>query len=243
MALMKKFLLLGDIHANYPAFNAIRKYIRPDGFDGIINTGDFTVYSTFPNETIKWFRERKKAICILGNTDRRILRILKSKKLKRPKKEEKRIMYYWTAENLHPENINYLKSLPKQTDFTAGHIRIGVFHGTQDDPDEELYPSAPESRFHELAKGSPYQIHIMGHSHVPYDKIVDGVHFINTGSVGRMFDGDPRASFAILRISSGKIAVEHFRIPYPVEKVIKSLKTHQLPDIYSKMFREGKKLN
>jgi putative phosphoesterase len=240
---MKKLLLLGDIHANYPALNAIGNFIQPERFDRIINTGDFTVYSTFPNETIQWFREKKNTICILGNTDRRILRILKGKKLKKPKKKEKRDMYFWTSDNLLPENITYLKSLPKQTDFTAGHMRIGVFHGTRDDPDEELFPSAPESRFHELAKNSPYQIHIMGHSHVPYYKIVDGVHFINTGSVGRMFDGDPRASFAILKVSSGSIAVEHFRIPYAVEKLIKGLKDHQLPDIYAKMFRTGRKLN
>ena len=58
-----------------------------------------------------------------------------------------------------------------------------------------------------------------------------------------MFDGDPRASFAILKIFSGKIAVEHFRIPYPVKAVIKGLKTNGLPDIYAKMYRIGKKLN
>jgi putative phosphoesterase len=239
----KKILLLGDIHANYPAFKAIVKNIRPDRFDLIINTGDFIVYSTFPNETIQWFRKRKKTICILGNTDRRILRILKGKKLKKPKKEEKRVMYFWTSENLLPENINYLRSLPKQTDFSLGPIRIGVFHGTLDDADEELFPDASEGRLNELAKDSPYKIHIMGHSHVPYYKIVDGVHFINPGSVGRMFDGDPRASFAILKVSSEKISVEHFRSPYPVKEVVKGLKTNHLPDIYSKMFRTGKKLN
>jgi putative phosphoesterase len=240
---MKKILLLGDIHANYPALKAIQKYIKPDRFDRIINIGDFTVYSTFPNETIQWFRERKKTICILGNTDRLILRILKGKKLKKPGKKEKRVMYFWTSENLLPENIKYLKSLPNQTGFTLGPIRIGVFHGTRDDADEELFPDASEDRFHKLAKNSPYKIHIMGHSHVPYYKVVDGVHFINPGSVGRMFDGDPRASFAILKISSGKIGVKHFRIPYPVKEVVKSLKKNRLPNIYTKMFQIGKKLN
>ncbi len=240
---MKKILLLGDIHANYPALKAIQKHIRPDRFDRIVNTGDFTVYSTFPNETIQWFRKRKKTISILGNTDRRLLRILKGKKLKKPRKKEKRVMYFWTSENLLPENIKYLKSLPEKTDFTVGPIRIGVFHGTCDDADEELFPDAPEERFHKLANGSPCQIHIMGHSHVPYYKVVDGVHFINPGSAGRMFDGDPRASFAIMKISSEKIGVEHFRIPYPVKEVVKSLKKNRLPNIYTKMFQIGKKLN
>jgi putative phosphoesterase len=240
---MKNILILGDIHANYPALQAIRTYVRQYRFDRIINTGDFTVYNTFPNETIQWFRKRKKSVCILGNTDKRILRILKGKKLKRPKKEEKRVMYYWTSKNLLPKNIQYLKSLPTQTDLTIDNIRIGVFHGTCDDEDETLFPSASESRFRELAQGSPFQVQIMGHSHTPYYRIIDRVHFINPGSAGRMFDGDPRTSFAILKIFSGKIAVEHFRIPYPVEEVVTGLKKKRLPDVYAKMYRTGRKLN
>ncbi len=240
---MTKILLLGDIHGNYPALKAIIKYIQPERFDWIVNTGDFTVYSTFPNETIEWFRERKNAICIRGNTDRKVLRILKGKKLKKPGKNEKRVMYFWTSENLHPENVTYLRSLRKQTDIKVGGLRIGIFHGTLEDPDEELFPTAPESRFQQLARDSVYQVQIMGHSHVPYYRMVDGVHFINPGSVGRPFDGDPRTSFAILKVDSGKIAVEHFRIPYAVEEVVQSLKEHKLPDLYAKMYRTGKKLN
>jgi len=240
---MKRILVLGDIHANYPALKAIQNYVRANRFDRIINTGDFTVYSTFPNETIRWFRKRKKSVCILGNTDRRILRILKGKKLKRPKKEEKRVMYLWTSENLLSENVSFLESLPIRTDFTLEHTRIGIFHGTCDHKDETLIPGIHESRFRKLAKGSCCRVHIMGHSHVPYYKIVDGIHFINPGSAGRMFDGDPRASFAILEVSADKIAVEHFRIPYPVEAVIKGLKKNRLPNIYAKMYRLGKKLN
>jgi putative phosphoesterase len=240
---MKKILIVGDIHANYPALKAIQSHVRAYRFDKIINTGDITVYSTFPNETIEWFRKRKKSVSILGNTDRRILKILKGKKLKRPRKKEKRVMYYWTSENLISDNVNYLKSLPRQTDFSIGNIRIGVFHGTYDDEDETLFPGAPETRFCKLARDAPYRIHIMGHSHTPYYKIVDGVHFINPGSAGRMFDGDPRASFAILKVFSGEIAVENYRIPYPVKAVIRGLKQNHLPDIYAKMYRLGRKLN
>jgi hypothetical protein len=58
-----------------------------------------------------------------------------------------------------------------------------------------------------------------------------------------MFDGDPRTSFAILKVASGKIAAEHFRIPYAVEDVVKGLKEQKLPGIYAKMYRVGQKLN
>ncbi len=241
---MKEILILGDVHANFPALKTIGDYLQMDRFDWIINTGDLTVYSTFPNETIQWFRDlENKTICILGNTDKRILRILKGKKLKRPKIKEKRVMYFWTCETLFTENIAYLKSLPKKNEFTIEGIRIGVFHGSFDNPNRELYPSTPDNRFVDMAKNAPFRAHIMGHSHVPFHKVIADVHFINPGSVGRMFDGDPRTSFAILKVSSGNLAVEHFRIPYPVKDVVKGLKKNKLPGIYGKMFLSGKKLN
>ena len=124
---MKEILLLGDLHANYPALKAIGDSLQLDRFDRIINTGDLTVYSTFPNETIDWFRDLEdKAIVILGNTDKRVLRILKGKKLKKPKKKEKRVMYFWTSDNLSTENIAYLKSLPKKSEFTLGRFPFSV---------------------------------------------------------------------------------------------------------------------
>ena len=238
-----KLLLLGDIHANYSALKAIQNHVRNIRFDGIINTGDLTVYGTNPNQTIDWLRKTENSISVLGNTDNRILRILKGKKLKRPKKEEKRVMYFWTARILNDENINYLKSLPKKNEMLGGSVRVGIFHGTFLKPNESLMPAADKSHFKQLASAAPYQVHIMGHSHIPYYEFVDGVHFINPGSVGRMFDGDPRASFATLDISADEISVAHFRVSYPVEEVIQDLKKHNLPEIYGEMFRIGRKLN
>ena len=240
---MKKFLVLSDVHANYPALQAIETFVQRDRFHWVINAGDLVVYCTFHNETIEWFRKKRNTLCIVGNTDNRVLRILAGRPLDRPRREEKRVMYYWTCETLLPGNARYLQSLPGQRDFTIDGIRIGVSHGTSDDEEESLSPDIPESRFRELARKSTCQVRIMGHSHIPFHKIVDGVHFLNPGSAGRMFDGDPRTSFAILSIHSGKISVEHFRIRYPVEKVIESLKKNRLPDIYRKMVETGKKLN
>jgi hypothetical protein len=58
-----------------------------------------------------------------------------------------------------------------------------------------------------------------------------------------MFDGIPRASFAILKLNKNKVQVELFRCAYDVEKVITELKKNGLPSIYGKMYSLGKKLN
>jgi len=240
---MQKLLVLSDIHANYPALKAIEHHVDPDRFHRIIHAGDLTVYSTFPNETIEWFRRRTTSVCIAGNTDKRVLAILEGKPLWKPKKEEKRAMYYWTCDTLLPENREYLNSLPEEADVTVEDLRIRIIHGDFDE-DEGISSSLanPEHRFRTLARESPYQAHILGHTHIPFHTIIDGVHFINPGSVGRPFDGDPRSSFAILTVSSGIITVEHFRIPYSVEEVIAGLKENGLPDRYAEMYRTGRKL-
>lgn len=241
--MVRKMLLLGDIHANFPALRAIQHHVRNIHFDRVINTGDLTVYSTFPNETIGWFRQRPISISILGNTDKRILRILKGRKLKKPRMEEKRQMYFWTSEHLSDENIRYLQALPQKAELQVDRVRIGIFHGSFFKPNETLMPHTPKSRFMELARASDYRIHIIGHSHLPFYRSIGRVHFINPGSVGRMFDGDPRTSFATLEISSGGISVQHFRIPYAIDETVDGLKKNGLPAIYADMFRQGEKLN
>jgi len=241
---MKEILLLSDVHANYPALKAVGASLDLDRFDKIINAGDITVYATFPNETIAWFKQfGQRALSIVGNTDRRVLRLLKGKKMKKPKIQEKRIMYEWTCNHLSGASIDFLKSLGKKNKFRMGGLNFGVFHGSAEKPNAQVFPTAPQGRFVRLAANGSYDVHVMGHSHVPFHKIIDGVHFINPGSVGRMFDGDPRVSYAILQINSGRCSVTHHRIPYKVDAVVQGLRENQLPDIYGEMFRVGKKLN
>ena len=74
-----------------------------------------------------------------------------------------------------------------------------------------------------MAKNSPYQIHIMGYSHVPYHKIVHRIHCLNPGSTGQMFDESPQIFFVIHKVSSKRKDAEHFHLPNPVKEFVKAL--------------------
>ncbi|MEN8188894.1 MAG: metallophosphoesterase, partial [Thermodesulfobacteriota bacterium] len=67
--------------------------------------------------------------------------------------------------------------------------------------------------------------------------------FINPGSCGRMFDGNPIASYALLEIVGDTIRVDLRRIAYSIEKTMAGLKKSGLPEIYCEMYRLGRKLN
>jgi predicted phosphodiesterase len=244
-------LLLSDIHGNYPALLAIDREVDAPAFDYIVNCGDSLVYAPFPNETLRWLK-RRNAISILGNTDRKVINLLKGQQFAKPRKPEKRIMYSSTAEALAAEERHLLLSFAASETLILNSsqkgspnkpISLGIFHGSPADPDELLFADTPDDRFHELAAQLEHRIVVTGHSHSPYHKYLAGIHFINPGSAGRMFDGDPRASCAILEITTENIKVQHLRISYDIAGVVAAIRKEQLPEIYATMFLQGRKLN
>ncbi len=246
-----QILLLSDIHGNYPALMSIEEKLPTINFDFIINCGDSIVYAPFPNETLEWLRKRE-VISILGNTDKKVIKILQGKSFKKPGKIEKRIMYTSAAAELNRQNRDYLLSLKKSQQLQlylgskrkrSNDLQLGIFHGSPAANHEFLFDTTPDNRFRELAEKSRSDIVVTGHSHSPYHKNIFGIHFINPGSVGRMFDGNPAASCATLEISDKLISVTHHRFAYPVERVVERIRENMLPEIYCQMYREGRKLN
>lgn len=246
-----KILLLSDIHGNFPALQAIAAEFKPEGFDRIINCGDSLVYAPFPNETLSWLR-RFDVLSILGNTDKKVIKLLHGKSFKKPSKPDKRVMYTSTAEALTTECSEYLQSFPQKDVLPLPRLfpgddprrnSLGIFHGSPEKPHEFLFATSPVSRFRELALKYPYAIIATGHSHTPYHYHIEQTHFINPGSAGRMFDGNPEASCAVLEVSDAAIEVSHHRIPYNVKNLIHALDHANLPEIYREMFIRGRKLN
>jgi predicted phosphodiesterase len=108
-----KILLISDIHGNYPALAAVSDAVEHLSCEHIFNCGDSLVYAPFPNETLDWLRNRR-AFSIRGNTDDRVIKLIKGKSFKKPSKPEKRIMYTSTAAVLSPENSGFLLEMKKK---------------------------------------------------------------------------------------------------------------------------------
>ncbi len=56
----------------------------------------------------------------------------------------------------------------------------------------------------------------LGHTHLPYQKQVGDTLIVNTGSVGKPKDGDPRAGYVLLTLAKGGAQVEFWRVDYDV---------------------------
>ena len=84
---------------------------------------------------------------------------------------------------------------------------------------------------------------VCGHSHQPFARQVGNVWFVNTGSVGRPDDGDPRAAYAILRLEPALFQVRHYRLEYDVASAVAAIRQQGLPEAFAQMMVQGRNLD
>ncbi len=234
-----KIALIGDIHANLPALDAVLEDAARWKVEQFWNIGDFVGYGPYPNEVIERCREMN-ALSVVGNYDRKVLRFAeKEEKWSKKKQPEKMAAFRWAAQQLSPANSGYLHALPEQRVLEIYGWQILIIHSSPADPKEHLCPETPAARFEEIARLYPYDLIICGHSHQPFVCKAGDTWFINTGSVGRPDDGDPRAGYAVLDLLPGSLSVEHQRVTYPVDQTVQAVRDHHLPEDYAQMFLQG----
>jgi len=238
-----KAALIGDVHANLPALEAVLAHIQGQGVEAIWNVGDFVGYGAFPNEVVQRLR-KEDVISIVGNYDLKVLQFKQKKDKWRKKKEpEKYRAFKWTYESLSKKNRKYLRFLSQEIRMKVKGKRILLTHGSPASSEEHLTPSTPEKRLQKLARMAKADVIVCGHSHQPFARQVEGVWFINTGSVGRPDDGDPRACYAILQIEAKQIQVQHYRLEYDVDRAVAAVREHELPEAFAQMFLQGRDLD
>jgi predicted phosphodiesterase len=73
--------------------------------------------------------------------------------------------------------------------FEENGKRVLLVQGSPRRMNEYLFEDRALSSFRRLAASSNPDVIVYGHTHQPYTKLVDGVLFVNVGSVGRPKDG------------------------------------------------------
>jgi len=241
--------LLGDVHANLPALEAVLSHARDLGVTAYWNIGDFVGYNAFPEQVVK--RMRKPDFrSIVGNYDLKVLKFpQKDKKWRQNKHPLKWLAFKWAYENLSPESRAYLTALPEELYLTAAEQSFLLVHGSPISNEELLDKDTPFERLVELKSIAEQKCDtelaaiICGHSHQAFTRQVRNTLFINTGSVGRPGDGNPRTAYAILEIRGTKLCVRHYRLNYDIKKAVAANQEAGLPEAFSEMIVEGRDLD
>jgi predicted phosphodiesterase len=248
-----RYALISDIHANLPALEAVLADIadRPD-VAATYHLGDLVGYAPWPNETVA--RLRAEGIAgVAGNYDSTVATHYKhcGCRYEDPRQEElSHHSYAWTLEHTSAATKAFLGGLPFRIDVRplGGHTSgptITLLHGNQVLNTVYVYEERSDDFLAKMGGGVGAKVGdvvCFGHTHKPWHREVEGVHFVNTGSVGRPKDGDPRAGYVLLDVATGQtVRVEIIRVEYDVERTVRAILESTLPDDFAEYVRTGGK--
>jgi diadenosine tetraphosphatase ApaH/serine/threonine PP2A family protein phosphatase len=105
---------------------------------------------------------------------------------------------------------------------------------------EYLYEDRPNATFERIAKVAGSDLLFFGHTHLPYVKKVGKTLFINTGSVGKPKDGDPRAGYVLADLTkTKKPKVDFRRVAYDVAAAANAVRVSGLPPHFADLLETG----
>jgi putative phosphoesterase len=215
-----KIALIADIHGNLPALEAVLKDIRDQKADEVWCLGDIVGYGPFPNECVRLVQEACVRV-VLGNHDDKVISAEKVRRVVDTAKESyKAFVFRWTEQVLGKEEREYLRGLPEHAHFTWMGKRVALYHGSPDGMNDALTPYTPLMRLNVLAKKADADLMLVAHSHDVFSRQAEGALFINPGSVGRPFDQDPRANYAMLTFEEGKVSSDFRRVGYDISSCL-----------------------
>ncbi len=246
-----KYALLSYIHANLPALEAVLADIdRRGDVDATCHLGDLVGYGPWPNETVALLRARGIA-GIAGNYDSTVGADYKHCGCRYEDAAQEALShesYAWTRAHVTPATKHFLAALPFRLDLwpRGGHApgspRLILVHGTPTSNTLYWTEDRPDSfcaQMAGIAGAKPGDGIAFGHTHKPWHRVVEGVHFLNTGSVGRPKDGNWRAGYVLVSMGEGDPKPEFVRVDYDIERAMAGIRASGLPDAFAGQLRSG----
>lgn len=246
-----KYGILGDIHANIEALDAVLSAFQKGGVDRVIAVGDLVGYGADPAAVIQRIRS-EKILSVLGNHDAAVVGILVD------------LAYFniyartaalWTRKVLSSEDLEFLKGLP----LVHRESSMVIVHGSLDRPEEFNYiQTQRDAERSLLAMIDPSdRVCFVGHSHIPigflsqhqhpqrveytFDTRLSLVGFdrclINVGSVGQPRDEDPRPVVAIYDTNEQLVTLQ--RVAYDFDRAAGKILAAGLPRVLAERLRFG----
>lgn len=176
--------VLADIHGNLPALDAVLDEIDAAAVDAIVLNGDIAT-GPMPAETLDRLAELgEKAIWVRGNADRELVAAYDGA-LNRDLAETARAPTEYCASRLESRHRDLLADLPLSIaiDITGlGPVRF--CHATTRSDTEIVLVDSPIERYRDAFTDTDEPTVVLGHTHMPFDRLADRRRFVNPGSVG-----------------------------------------------------------
>ena len=187
-----------DIHGNLPALEAVLSAVAADGADEVVVGGDVALGPMPREATERVMALGPSARCIRGNTDRLVVDAFDGRPTAARLPPAVQAAIAWSAAQLDRRHRDFLAALPETLVVPVGGLGEVLFCHATPRSDEEIYTAlTPAERVRPMLAGVTQRVVVCGHTHMQFDRVVDGVRLVNAGSVGMPY-GAPGAYWLAL---------------------------------------------
>ena len=215
-----RIAVVSDIHANLTALDAVIADVRKTGVDLVVCGGDLVSGGPRPAEVIDRVREMNWP-GVYGNTDEmlwmphRVSETLRSPGLQRIRDLLVGHTIPAIRSAIGDGRLAWLRALPRQ--WNAGDL--SVVHAVPDDVWPVTAVTASDAELERVYGPLRSKQVVYGHIHYPYVRDVMAFTVANSGAVSLSYDGDPRASYAL--VDDDRVEIR--RVEYDVDTELRLL--------------------
>jgi predicted phosphodiesterase len=221
-----RMALISDVHGNAVALDAVLRDARALGVEAWWFLGDLCAIGPEPSAVLERVNALDDACFVRGNTDRYVV----TGEVPPPSVSEAQAdpglvplfaniaaSFAWTKGYLSARGwLEWLDGLPLERRWTArsGHCVLGVHASPGRDDGEGVHPGRSDDDLRGLVASSEADVVLVGHTHEPMARTVEGVLVANVGSVGNPVTADTRASYALMECTDSTLEITHRRVGY-----------------------------
>jgi predicted phosphodiesterase len=216
--------VLGDVHGNSVAMEAAASDVVRAAPDLVVFTGDLT-WGPLPEET--WgviagladeFPDRVGYV--RGNAERGLAE-LRAEPLASSNTPRER----WMLSQHRDQTLDALAAfVPSLVVEVADLGSVCFCHGSPRSDEELITPATPAARMRELLAGVAESVLVSAHTHIQFDRRVEGVRSVSPGSVGMPYEERPGAYWALLGPG-----VELLRTEYDLDAAVTRIRASDDP--------------
>lgn len=240
-----RYAMVSDIHANLPAWLAVREDLRGQRVDFVISLGDLVGYGPNPAEVCTLAREQID-VHLLGNHDAAVCDKLDLENWN-PRARE---MIAWTQARLDAETLTWLRA----RGHTLGNGFFRCAHSEFWRPADFYYIKKPRDALHSwrtvpeplLFVGHTHRpaLYVLGNSGIPRETDPEAFvietgkrYLVNVGSVGFPRDIPDRAAYCLFDEDSGVVSWR--RVPFDLGAYREALKRRGAPGAEDSFYTPG----
>jgi predicted phosphodiesterase len=195
---------VADVHGNAPALEAVLGDLAREEPDLVVFCGDLT-WGPLPEETLALLQPfHARALFVRGNAERELVRLFDGA----PDDASERGRFL--VERHDDAARGFVASFQENVVVEIDGLGPTRFcHGSPRSDEELVTEATPVARVREFLDGVEERTVVTAHTHVSYERVVDGTRLLNPGSVGLPYEGRTGAYWALLGPG-----VEHRRTEY-----------------------------